>query len=118
MLEQKVFKINEKEHIIEGYIASVTRPQQLKISGAQGEFKAGLHLFVNGRLRQEDIFKDIASQRVVESYLYGEIHVDAFDDGTDIFTSSREGIIKDDPRYKEISNSFERNSKTSIEGLG
>ena len=93
------FMVNDKEHEIKGYIASVKKPNNLKIHGTAGEFKAGLHLFVNGRLRQEDIFKDISSQRIVESYLYGEIHVDSFDDGEDIFTSSREGIIKDSSEY-------------------
>lgn len=88
---------------IKGYIASVFIPRNLKIHGAGG-FSAGLHLFVNGRLRQEDIFKDLYSHRVIESYLYGEIHVDALDrDGDeDIFTSNREGIMKDDLRYKQL----------------
>ena len=94
-----IFMANGKEHEIKGYIASVKKPSNLKIHGTAGEFKAGLHLFVNGRLRQEDIFKDISSQRIVESYIYGEIHVDSFDDGEDIFTSSREGIIKDSNEY-------------------
>ncbi len=91
---------------IGGYIAATTKPSYLKIRGTDGDFKAGLHLFVNGRLRQEDIFKDITSQRVVESYLYGEIHVDGFDNNddkdNDIFTSNREGVIKDDQRYIEF----------------
>ena len=99
-LKNESFIYNRKKHVIEGYIASVNKPSQLKIHGT--DFKAGLHLFVNGRLRQEDIFKDITSHRIVESYLYGEIHVDSFDEGDDIFTSNREGIIKDDPRYKEL----------------
>ena len=93
------FIVNGKKHKIKGFIASVKRPSHLKIHGTGGMFKAGLHLFVNGRLRQEDIFKDIASQRVVESYLYGEIHVDSFDEGNDIFTSNREGVIKDSDEY-------------------
>ena len=101
-LEGKTFIHDEIQHHIKGYVASVYKPNQLKIHGTGGDFKAGLHLFVNGRLRQEDIFKDITSHRVVESYLYGEIHVDAFDEGEDIFTSSREGIIKDNPRYKKF----------------
>lgn len=101
-LKSEAFTDNGIEHIIKGYIASVYKPTQLKMHGTRGDFKAGLHLFANGRLRQEDIFKDIASHRVVESYLYGEIHVDAFDKGKDIFTSSREGIIKDNPRYKKF----------------
>lgn len=101
-LKTKPFTNNKIQHIIKGYIASVYKPNQLKIYGTKGDFKAGLHLFSNGRLRQEDIFKDITSHRVVESYLYGEIHLDSFDEGEDIFTSSREGVIKDSSRYKEF----------------
>ncbi len=92
----------QAESHIKGYVASVEKPRDLKIHGTGGEFKAGLHLFVNGRLRQENIFNDISSQRVVESYLYGEIHVDNFDEGKDIFTSNREGILKDDKRYQSF----------------
>ena len=102
LLESKNFIYNGTKHIIKGYIASVNKPNQLKLHGTGGDFKAGLHLFVNGRLRQEDIFKDITSNQYVESYLYGEIHVDSFDEGEDIFTSNREGVIKDNPRYKEL----------------
>ena len=93
------FIVSSETHQIKGYVASVILPRHLKIHGTGELFKAGLHLFVNGRLRQEDIFKDIASQRVVESYLYGEIHVDSFDEGNDIFTSNREGVIKDSDEY-------------------
>lgn len=85
---------------IRGYIASVRKPSDLQVRGSGQAFKAGLHLYVNGRLRQEDIFKDITSYQIAENYLYGEIHVDGFDDGEDIFTSNREGVIKDDERYK------------------
>lgn len=98
-LSEYSFEANHKNHQIKGFIASVRKPAHLKIHGTGGDFKAGLHLFVNGRLRQEDVFKDIASQRVVESYLYGEIHVDGFDEGDDIFTSNREGIVKDSEEY-------------------
>lgn len=93
------FETSEREYLIKGFVASVETPKVLKIHGTGGDFKAGLHLFVNGRLRQEDIFQDIASQRIVESYLYGEIHVDGFDGGKDIFTSNREGVIKDSDEY-------------------
>src|SRR3989344_714921 len=40
---------------------------------------------------------------IAEEYLYGEVHVDGLeDDQIDRFTSSREGIIKDDPLYQRF----------------
>jgi len=85
---------------IRGFIASVVVPSQLKIRAT--EEKVSVDLFVNGRLREKDILKHIPSTRVVESYLYGQIHFDDLDDKTDRFSSSREGIVADDPKYKEF----------------
>jgi hypothetical protein len=85
---------------IRGFIASVMKPSQLKIKTT--EEKVSVDLFVNGRLREKDILKHIPSTRVVESYLYGQIHFDDLDDKIDRFASSREGIVADDPKYKEF----------------
>ncbi len=96
-----VFK-SEKINI-KGYIASVKSSSQLLLKGSGGDFQAGINLFTNGRLRQEDLFDEITRKTLTEEYLYGEVHVDGFDDGKeDRFTSSREGIIKDDPLYQEF----------------
>lgn len=94
----------EKETIkIQGFIASVKQPKDLLLSGSGGSFKASINLFCNGRLRQENLFEEITSKQIAEEYLYGEIHVDGFeDDENDRFTSSREGIIKDDPLYQKF----------------
>ena len=83
---------------IKGFIASVERPSHLKIR--ETEERLTIDFFVNGRLREKDILKNIPSARVVESYLYGQIHFDEFDDGPDPFTSNREGVSADDPSYK------------------
>ena len=99
ILDVYSFNDEEQEYTIEGYVATVLKPSDIKIHGTGGDFRAGLHLFVNGRLRQENIFNDIPAQRIVENYVYGEIHVDGFDDGDDIFTSNREGVIKDSHLY-------------------
>lgn len=104
-IPEKVFNIAGQDYKIQGYIASVEKPRDLAIHGTKGEYRAKLNLFVNGRLRQEDIFDDLESAQVPVNYFYGEIHVDAFDSingDEDIFTSSREGVIKDDPRYREF----------------
>lgn len=88
---------------IKGFIASVELPKHLILSGSGGSFKASVNLFANGRLRQENLFEEISSKRLPEEYLYGEVHVDGLeDDKIDRFTSSREGIIKDDPLYKKF----------------
>ena len=85
---------------IKGFIASVEKPRDLKIITM--DERVGVDLFVNGRLRERDILKHIPTARVVESYLYGQIHFNDLDDGMDRFTSSRESIVADDPKYKEF----------------
>ena len=93
---------------IKGYIASVNKPSKLKIRGTQE--KATIDLFVNGRLREKDILRHIPTSRIVENYVYGQIHFDDLDSGDtkDIFTSSREGIISDNQNYKLLLNEVER----------
>jgi hypothetical protein len=92
---------------ISGFVASVERPRDLKIMTT--EERVGIDLFVNGRLRERDIMKRVPTARVAESYLYGQIHYDALDDdGKDRFTSSREGIVADDPKYQGFLDTFRR----------
>ena len=91
---------------VEGFIASVEKPRDLKIMTT--DERVGIDLFVNGRLRERDILKHIPTERLVESYLYGQIHFNALDDATDRFTSSREGIVADDPKYKEFLTKFRK----------
>lgn len=85
---------------IKGFIASVERPRDLKIITT--DERVGVDLFVNGRLRERDILKHIPTTRVVESYLYGQIHFNDLDDEKDRFTSSRESIVANDPKYKKL----------------
>lgn len=83
---------------IEGFIASVEKPSHLKIK--QTTETVTVDLYVNGRLREKDLLKHIPSTRLVESYLYGQIHFNNLDGDKDRFTSSREGVISDDPLFK------------------
>lgn len=86
---------------VRGFVASVRKPRNLKIDGT--DERATVDLFVNGRLREKDILKHIPTQRIVESYLYGHIHVDSMDRlGADPFTSSREGVVEDDKIFREL----------------
>ena len=102
--EIKTFIIKKPE--IKGFIASVERPRDLKIMTT--EERIGIDLFVNGRLRERDILKHIPTSRVAESYLYGQIHYNELDEGEDRFTSSREGIVADDPKYREFLDSLRK----------
>jgi len=68
----------------------------------------GIDLFVNGRLRESDILKHLHTERLADSYLYGQIHFDGLDDEKDRFTSSREGIVADDPKYKKFLEKFRK----------
>lgn len=98
---------------IKGFIASVNKPSELKIRGT--EEKISVDLFVNGRLREKDILRHIPSTRIVENYLYGQIHFDALDDETDRFTSSREGVVSDDPKFIAFLKEIELAMRTIIE---
>jgi SAM-dependent methyltransferase len=96
-----------------GFIASVEKPRDLKIINI--EERLGVDLFVNGRLRERDILKHIPTARVVESYLYGQIHYNELDtDAVDRFTSSRESIVADDPKYLELLESVKKHVITEI----
>ena len=83
---------------ITGFIASVEKPSNLKIK--QTNETVTVDLYVNGRLREKDLLKHIPSTRIVESYLYGQIHYNNLDGEKDRFTSSREGVISDDPLFQ------------------
>ncbi len=91
-----------------GYIATVAKPKNLKITGT--DERASLDLFVNGRLREKNILKHFPTQRIVESYLYGQINFDDLDSGdNDPFTSSREGILEGDEKFIAMIDELRRN---------
>ena len=100
-------RLSVKNLNIKGFIASVIKPSHLKIRGT--DEKVTVDLFVNGRLRERDILKHIPTDRLAESYLYGQIWFNDLDDGKDRFTSSREGIVADDEKYKEFLQTFKLN---------
>lgn len=98
---------------INGFIASVEKPSMLKIRGS--EEKVSIDLYVNGRLREKNILKHIPTARIVESYLYGQIHYNDLDDENDRFTSSREGVVSDDPKFLNLLKEVEKLLKKIIE---
>lgn len=86
---------------VTGFIATVEKPSDLNIRG-KGE-RATVDLFVNGRLREKNIISHLPSQRIVESYVYGQIHFNGMDgDGDSPFTSSREGVVADDENFQAL----------------
>lgn len=98
---------------IRGFIGSVQKPRNLKITGT--DERATIDLFVNGRLRERNILRHIPTQRIVESYLYGQIHFDSMDGpGKDPFTSSREGIVEDDQDYQSLLDYLKRTALPNI----
>lgn len=97
---------------VTGFIASVKLPRDLKIMTT--DERVGIDLFVNGRLRERDILKHIPTARVVENYLYGQIHFDSLDDKNDRFTSSREGIVADDAKYQDFLERFRKTLLTIV----
>ena len=85
---------------ISGFIASVEQPSDLKITTT--DERAGVDLFVNGRLRERDILKYIPTARVAENYFYGQIHFNGLDDEKDRFATGREGIVANDSKYRKF----------------
>ena len=86
---------------IKGFIASVNKPRDLHIPHL--DEGVTIDLFVNGRLREKNIIKRIPSHRIVEDYLYGQIHFDELDSGEgDPFTSSREGVLSDNEKFQSL----------------
>lgn len=92
---------------IRGFLATVEKPRHLKITGT--DERATVDLIVNGRIREKNILRHIPTQRIVESYLYGQIHFDIMDrEGTDPFTSSREGVVEDDIQFQALMDYLKR----------
>jgi hypothetical protein len=86
-----------------GYLATVDLPSALKVRGAAGDERATVDLFVNGRLREKNLLRHFPTQRIVESYLFGQIHFDEMDgDGDTPFTSSREGVVETNDHYMAL----------------
>ena len=99
----------ESERItITGWLATVGKVGSLK--DEEGDNLNRIVIFVRGKLAQEDILTDFAERGVYASYLIGELRVDGLDEydgpGTneddDAATSSRQKIVEDDDRYREL----------------
>ncbi len=86
---------------LEGFVGSVQLPRNLKIYGM--DERVTIDLFVNGRIREKNVIRHIPTQRIVESYIYGQIHYAELDrEGADPFTSSREGVVESDEKFQSL----------------
>lgn len=61
-----------------------------------------LSIFANGKLGAFNIIPEIGRNRMSESYIVGQLHIDAFEDTSfpDMAMSNRQGYKTGDPRYK------------------
>lgn len=90
---------------VKGFVASVNKPRDLAIYGTKE--RAGIDIYVNGRLREANVMQRIPTSRVPEQYFYGQIHLNYLEKpGSDPFVSSREGIRGDDPDYNTFLDVF------------
>lgn len=108
--ESKKYSTINSNMEISGFIASVTKPVQLKIPNL--DEIVTVDLFVNGRLREKNIIKYRPTNRIVENYIYGQIHFNSLDnekDNIDRFTSSREGVLADDELFQKFLEEFRNN---------
>jgi len=103
-LKEKFPPLEEGKFAVEdnftGFIATVKKPRNLSIISS--DERVGIDLFVNGRLRERNILKQIPTSRIVENYLYGQIHFNELDDSKDRFATAREGIIANDPKFESL----------------
>ena len=90
---------------INGFLATVEKPRHLKITNM--EERVSVDLFVNGRLREKNILRHVPTSRLVENYIYGQIHYDILADlRNDPFTSSREGIVEGNEEFEHLKESL------------
>lgn len=111
---KETFSAEPEEHEIReanlddatGFIASVRLPRQLKVLST--DERVGIDLFVNGRLREKGILRYVPTAQIPESYLYGQIHYNVLEGDLDRFTSSREGVVADDPVFLSFLEKFHK----------
>jgi hypothetical protein len=100
--------LNQASIQMGGWLGTVSEVRHLK--DEDGDNLNRIAIFVRGKMAQEDILSDFSERGVYASYLIGELRMDALDtyDGAgterdeDAATSSRQRIVEDDPRYREL----------------
>ena len=94
---------------VKGWIGTVRKPKELTDKNIDGNDDINENLnkiviMVRGKLAQENILDDFRQSGFYTKYLIGEIHADFLDMDNldDIATTSRQEIIKDNPRYDAL----------------
>ena len=112
--ECRTRNIAHDELKVTGWLATVRKVRDLKdqdgADDRHGDNLNRIAIFVRGKLAQEDMLTDFSERGVYASYLIGELRVDDLDqyDGSkarqdeDAATSSRQRIVEDDPRYRQL----------------
>ena len=108
-------KVTDEDNIenltgsVNGWIGTVRKPMELTDTNVAGEKDVNENLnkiviMVRGKLAQENILDDFRQSGFYTKYLIGEIHADFLDMDNldDIATTSRQEIIKDNPRYDAL----------------
>lgn len=95
-------KYDKDEFNVTGWIGTVELPSDLK--GEDNENLNTIIVMVRDKLAQEDILAEFTEGGMYTKYIIGELHADFLDldDRDDIATSSRQDIIKFDPRYVHL----------------
>lgn len=95
---------------VTGWIGAVHKVSQLKDDDSDGDSNLNhIAIFARGKMMQEDILSDFGERGIFANYLVGELDVEGLDeyDGTgepdyDAATTSRQNIVKHDPRYNVL----------------
>lgn len=84
---------------VKGWLGAAEEPKKLKHDEA-GSLN-GIVVLARGRLIQENILDKLGYNRILVSYLTGQVEADFLDlrGGEDIATSDRQRLIEDDERY-------------------
>lgn len=100
-------KVNydNREFEISGFIASISKPSELKDKENDVSNNA-ITILANGRIFQENMLEELDNAKLFTSYLVGEINADFLDDSDyqDMATSSRQGLLQNDERYLILKN--------------
>ena len=106
-----IIEVRDKDNIenltgsVTGWIGTVRKPNELTDKNEDvNENLNKIVIMVRGKLAQENILDDFRQSGFYTKYLIGEIHADFLDMDTldDIATTSRQEIIKDNPRYEGL----------------
>lgn len=99
--EEKTYSLK-----IKGWIGSL-KVANKKTSSPLTDFQPNfISLFSNGKLGEYNIIPKVSTNRLSDSYLIGQLHVDLFEDSEleDMALSNRQGYKTEDPRYEEVAN--------------